>query len=822
MSLALKSLGRGTKRIISVPRLSLSLIIALGSTLGAVLCVTAIVSALIVKPLPGVSNAASLSALKLNVTFGGSFKLDFITAHALNHASEHFKDIGLWTSVEATRSSIDVETINHPVTLFNAGSNATDVLGTRLILGDFVTNEKTQSHAWISSSLWQSAYSGLTTVLGKTMTINGQQYIIAGVLEDTLAITSNDPILPNQVWRYSDFSKALGMTKTDNIGNNSLKNIFIKPHNDNISMPTDDEILQWYNLYVDTQITVPGIQDFVRSMPMESSMTDYRASFLDTSYNLAIGLSITALGLLLMASLNLVNLFLSHYQSRSKEFAVQLSMGATPLKLRGLMILENLPSFALAGIFGALLGAWLIKALPLLSNNEMPMLSAISIDKLTLIVGAIIVLSLSIVFGLLSITNINKHNLQSNLNSSGKGTAAQSSSSISRALMILQISIASVLMTGSVMLAKNTYDEVNQNLGFSLDLAQQISFNIKDEQWIEQLKISNQADALNNEYQDFIKQLGKDVTAKIPDSEVALVNDGGLLSGSISLRSNSSTENPEQMLTYQVYHYDAGYFDALDIPVLAGTPLTAQEIAEKSNKVIIDERFARELFPEIDYQKIIGQQLPTDEEKIVGAIVAETGFEKTRIGPSIYTPHHSVSRRITYTLILPLGVKLSSDELKVYFEKQYPQLELVEAKSLKDIWLEMTVSDRLTLYVLIAITLLTIILAAIGISGLTLMTTHQKKYELAIRMATGARQSSLMRFVIKDTMWILIIGLLIGFTLSVSGYDWLKENISLLPEFNWLTLGSLDIGLVIVVLLSVIFPTWRVIKQDPLNALRQE
>ncbi|OIQ47944.1 MAG: hypothetical protein BM565_03795, partial [Gammaproteobacteria bacterium MedPE] len=86
MSLALKSLGRGVKRIISVPRLSLSLIIALGSTLGAVLCVTAIVSALIVKPLPGVSNAPLLKDLELNVTFGGSFKLDFITAHSLHHA----------------------------------------------------------------------------------------------------------------------------------------------------------------------------------------------------------------------------------------------------------------------------------------------------------------------------------------------------------------------------------------------------------------------------------------------------------------------------------------------------------------------------------------------------------------------------------------------------------------------------------------------------------------------------------------------------------------------------------------------------------------
>lgn len=821
MSLALKSLGRGVKRIISVPRLSLSLIIALGSTLGAVLCVTAIVSALIIKPLPGVSNAASLKTLELNVTFGGSFKLDFITAHALNHAGKHFKDIGLWASVDATRSSVDIETINHPVTLLSASSNATNVLGTRLVLGDFVTNDKTESHVWLSKSLWQSAYSGLTTVLGKTITIRGQQFIIAGVLEDTLAIKSHKPILPNQIWRYRDFSKALGMTKTDNIGNNSLKNIIIKRRND-VPMPTNEEITQWFNLYVDTQITVPEIQDFVRSMPMESSITDYRASFLDTSYNLAIGLSITALGLLLMASLNLVNLFLSHYQSRNKEFAIQLSMGATPLKLKCLMILENLPSFILAGTFGTLLGAWLIKALPLLSNNEMPMLSAISIDQLTLVFGAIVVVSLSVIFGLLSITNINKHNLQSNLNSSGKGTAAQSSNTISRTLMVLQISIASVLMTGSVMLAKNTYDEVNQSLGFSLNSAQQISFNIKDEQWIEQLIASNRKNVLFNQYQDFIEKLGADITEKIPDSEIALINNGGVLSGSISLRSETLTDNPEQKITYQVHHYDVGYFDALEIPILAGTPHSAQEVQDKSNKTIVDERFAKELFPDVNYQDIIGKPLPTDAERVVGAIVATTGFKEMQVGPAVYTPYHSVSRRITYTLILPSGTILASDELKAYFEKKYPQLEFIEAKSLKEIWLKITASNRLTLYVLIAITLLTIILAAIGISGLTLMTTHQKKYELAIRMATGARQSSLMRFVVKDTMWILITGLLIGFTLSVFGYDWLKENISLLPEFNWLTLGSLDIGLVIVVLLSVLIPTWRVIRQDPLSALRQE
>lgn len=822
MSLAIKALGRGVKRIIAIPRLSLSLIIALGSTLGAVLCVTAIVSALIVKPLPGINNAPLLKDLDLKVTFGGSLALDFITPHGLHHMAQHFKDIGDWTSVEPQRNSVSINQIDHVITLFDANINATDVLGTQLILGDDINSDNIDSHVWLSNSLWQSAYLGLSSAIGNTLTLDGKRYTIAGVFEDALAITTNEPILPNQIWRHEDFSLAPPMSNTDNIGNNSLENIIFKPHNEQTNLPTNDDISQWFDTYVDTQISKPAIRDFIKRMPMNSTISDYRTSFLDTNYNLVIALSITALGLLIMASLNLTNLFLSHYQSRHKEFAIQLSLGATPLKLKLLMVMENLPSFALAGTFGGLLGAWLIKALPLFSNNEMPLLSAISLDQLTLICGVFIVISLSVVFGFLSTAGIDKHSLQNSLSSSGKGTAAQSNNTISRTLMVLQISIASILMTGSVMLAKDTLGRVYQDLGFNIESAQQLSFTINDEQWLESLIKGNEEDKINNEFQTFISQLKADITQIIPDSKVVLVNDGGLLGGSISLRSNSSTENPEQQITFQVARYDAGFFKAMAIPVLAGSPLTAQEIADNVKKVTIDERFAKELYPGMAYQDIIGQLLPYSEELVVAAIVAETGFAKSRVAPSTYTPYHSISNRVTFTLVMPQGSNLSVNSLNTHFAKRYPQIELTRAESVPDIWAEMTAASRLTLYVLIAITLLTITLAAIGISGLTLMTTHQKKYELAIRMATGARQLALIKFIAKDTLWVLALGLIIGFAISVASYNKLQESFSLLPEFNWLTIGSLDIGLILVVILSVLIPTWRVIRQDPLNALRQE
>jgi len=102
------------------------------------------------------------------------------------------------------------------------------------------------------------------------------------------------------------------------------------------------------------------------------------------------------------------------------------------------------------------------------------------------------------------------------------------------------------------------------------------------------------------------------------------------------------------------------------------------------------------------------------------------------------------------------------------------------------------------------------------------MTTNHRKYELAVRMATGAKQSLLVKFILKDALWMLGIGLGLGFAISVFGYEQLKNNLTMLPEFNGLAMSLLDLGLVVIVLISVIIPAWRVISSDPMQALRED
>lgn len=814
MSLAIKSLGRGVKRICSLPRLSLSLVIALGTTLGVVLCVTAIISALLIRPLAGVANAPMLKVLDFNTTYAGSMNMAIMTPKNIIHASNYFNDIGDWGALDASTSSIVINSINYAITKINGSSNIVDILGTRVLLGQSIEDNLVENHVWISNSLWNSAYGQAKSAIGQTLTMSDKSYIIAGVLEDTLAIKSTEQIYTQQIWQLKDYSKAVSYVANSSITGNTVNNVIIKLNESNNEFPSMEALNDWMRHFIDSEIDIPNIKEFLQALPLSNKITDYKADLLGASYTLVLALIITAIGLLLMATLNLINLFMSHYQSRTKEFAIQLSAGATASRLRFLMIIENIPSFMLAGILGTLLGSWLIKALPLLTNNQLPLLDSIHIDFLTIAIGSILVLSLSILFGCLSLTQLDRINIIKNLNSSGKGTAAQSSSSVSKVLMVIQITIASLLMTGSIVNAKKNYDGVFEDIGMTIDNIQQLSFTIIDDSWFESL------DSKSDELAQLEAQLAKAIEQEITDSQVILVSNRGVLRDGVVTFASVSSGDKE--ITYRYKHTNAGYFKAMNIAVLAGTLPTSDDIFNKSDARVIDENFAKVFFSGIAYDDIIGQKISFRDDRTVGAIVAETGFKNTRIAPLMYSYSKSTHKDITITIALPTARELPLDQLKTHFDTAFSQLELTGVQSIDSIWNEMTAVKRLTLYVLIGITILTIILAAIGISGLTLMTTHQKKYELAIRMSTGANQLTLITFILKQTMWVLAVGLLLGFAISAFGYDYFQKMITLLPQFNWLTLMYLDIGLVFVVLLSVLIPTWRVIKQDPLSALRQE
>jgi predicted permease len=820
MSLISKAFYSGIGRVFSLPRLSVPLILTLGLTLGAVLTVIAIASTLMFQPLQGVANEKNLHTYAVKVPFSEDFNVRFFDMKRLAHFNDDFAELGEWASLSSSETEVYVNNTQYDVSNNIASSNILNVLGTNLIKGQDVTIDSPERFVWISDSFWKSSFSSSDSALGKTVKIKDKNYTIAGIIEDVTAIESTSIINLNQVWQITNLAQVKSISESNALSG-SFSNIIFLQKSQRKTLTTK-EIREWSKQYVESNFTAEAAESFKNfsdNFQLVSSNKSYRDNLLGSATSLIFILILAVIGLLLMAALNLLNLFIAHYQARSKEFAIQLSLGASLGKLRLLIFLENIPCFSLAAITGLLSAGWIIKLLPILAGNNLPLLKTISLDLPTLIAAVFIVMVLALIFSLLATIDVNKDSLVDNLNSSGKGIQAQSNQLLSKTLMVLQLSLASILLTSSVMLALQSYQEVYGEVGYTLGNSYEITMEPIDTEWKDNRPEQLGKNLLSNNDIAVINFIESTVSG----SEV-IVPSTGPLSGSFSVMSYHDDET-NLSVSYKSQYFNEQYFSAFNIPFLAGSNLTKAQIDAGDSSYIIDSTLAKLIYPKLSYDEIIGKPLKISKyliQGIVPALNSNTGNSEQFRLPVVYRARLSYSNDLTYTVMMPQGKSITTAMLEEPFKKQFPLFKNLKVTSLNDTWDKMTQMHRTSLWIIVTVTLLTLFLAAIGVAGLTQMTTNNRKYELAVRMATGAKQSLLVRFILKDAFWMLVIGLGLGFIISVFGYEQLQNNLTMLPDFNVVAMSILDLGLIAIVLLSVIIPAWRVISSDPMQALREE
>jgi len=831
MSLMQKALFNGVARVFSLPRLSIPLILTLGLTLGAVLSVIAISSTLLYQPLQGVKNEDSLQTFEYRLKMSETLSVSYWNMNRLAAFSERFADIGEWAGITPNEQDVAINDTLYPTTAYNASNNILDILGATLLLGDDVTMASPAKYVWISESLWQSAYGGVKSVLGKQLNANNKDYIIAGVIEDVMAINSFQEILHQQVWFISDLNEV--KAQPDNVGNVSgeIDYLIVKSPDGQAKLPTLAQTDEWLVDYITQNVEGDDLQmfiDFLTNTQKEVIAQDYRSKLLGETEGLIIALFAAVIGLLLMATLNLLNLFIAHYQGRTKEFAIQISLGASLLKVRTLVLLENLPSFLLAAITGLLLTGWALKSLPLIAGDSMPMIDAIGINVSTIIASVGIILLLSVLFSAFALVDIDKKALANNLNSSGKGIQAQSNQWLSRTLMVVQLSIASVLLTASVMITMQSYQAVYQDLGYELGNGYNVMVDVVDEKYITQLRDWDKYQ--DSEVKTLLADISGLIESKVANSHV-VIPDVAPLSGELRVQAFQDQKNNGQRVIYQIRRLSSDFFSTFNIKMLAGANLTQGQIDNDEERIVIDENMAKTMFSNLTNEEIIGKTIHLSQSSerppfiitgIVANTISRTGVTAPLTLPAVYSHRIDARSTLQFTVMLPAGKSMSADMLDAELKRQYPRLANLQVSSLQEIWQQQTLNQRVSLWVVFAMTGLTLFLAAIGVAGLTQMTTNHRKYELAVRMATGAKQMKLVRFILKDALWMLVVGLGLGFIASVFSYQQLAQHLDMLPSFNWLAMSLLDIGLIAIVMLSVIIPTWRVISCDPMQALREE
>jgi ABC-type antimicrobial peptide transport system permease subunit len=391
--------------------------------------------------------------------------------------------------------------------------------------------------------------------------------------------------------------------------------------------------------------------------------------------------------------------------------------------------------------------------------------------------------------------------------------------------MVLQLALASILLTSSVMLAKQSYDVVYQPLGYNFNNAYSLSWAYGDELWSE--KLSGFDDYAGSEYQQLHNDLTQSLIQLLPGSKVVTIE--APLNSFLNIRRLMDPSIPEQFL-FQTRDLSHNSFSAFNIEFLAGQAPTKAQIEANEQFIVIDKRMAETAFPDKPLEQILGQILiiGSDENAkslpIIGIVqntLSRVGALDKMVFPTIYATQKGNGQRLNISVLPPEGQSLDVSLISDEIESKFPWLVDLQVQSLSKRWDEQTLNQRICLAVILTLTCLTLFLAIIGVAGLTQMTTNQKRYEMAVRMATGAKQSLLLQLVFKDAMWMLVVGLSLGFVLSVLGYTEIEKSVSVMPEFDWQSMLLLDGGLITIVVLAVAVPAWRIIKADPMKSLRE-
>ncbi|MEE2024401.1 ABC transporter permease [Alkalimonas mucilaginosa] len=790
----------GLHRLLLQPKFSLPVVVSLGLTLAAVLTVLTLCNRILWQPLPGIAQADELSVHQLSFSVGG-MQLNLIDAASFavyQEALAPYGDSGFL--LQSTTRLTDQADSKASLSEFTASSGFTELLGLPLLLGNSTKQASTQD-VWISESFWHSQFQRRPDIVGQPLQLASGDYLIRGVLQDFYATPFKDPALSEQVWHFFQPAETMAAQGSFSMGSSGVA--ILRQHQE--ALPTKNDILHWLEQLKEQQPTVAMLAQHFDFVP---EATDYRQYLLRDSQRLLVLLLLVTLALLAMATLNLANLLLGHYQGRQHEFAVQSFCGSSRNKLRLLVACENLPLVLAAMLLGMLGCLWLLQWLPELAGSSLPLVQSIGLDVTSLLLLCLLSLLLLAIFSWpVGSTAL----LSEQLQSSGKGRAQQQKPWLQHSLLLAQLILSGCMVFVAGMIAVTAYQDLYHNWGFDPGNSVQVR--------LEQPLVSTYTDdedgLVRQHYTNWQQQLAE----LWPEAQV--------LAGAApitNMLSVTKVQHPEQELAIDAISMavDPAYFASFQTPILYGRSFQSDDPIES---VILEHRLALLLSPD-QPEQLLGQSIQMLGERHY-QIIGIAGNSKNFLMaiPSLYLPATGALNQAKdsivgqFTLLFPAGQQLLEADISSAIQSLDASYQ-ADVMLVHSLWQLITAEQRMHLALIAVLAGISLLLALLGIAGVSRQNSQQRRYELAIRLATGASQQQVLWFLARLPLALIGLGLGTAALLCSVLYQQLALQLPGLPDFSSSNLLLLNALLLLAALPALLLPGWQVIRRDPMQSLR--
>jgi predicted permease len=810
-------------------------IISLALGIGANTAIFSLIDGLVLRPLPGVVDPGRLVTLAAGKSNPAAPRWPYVFWKEIQKRGPAFDGALAWSGSRFDVSAgSDTERINGG---FVSGDYFT-TLGVTAFIGRTLTDADDVngggvdgSVAVISYSLWQRRFAGAPQAIGQPLTINSTPFTIVGVLPPEF--------LGTEVGQAFDVAIPLGAEPLIFGSNSSLQSpadragywltvaIRLKPEQSDAEATA---LLRGMQSQI-REAAQPQVQDRLLTFltePFTLTRIGSGTSSLRTTYQRPLLAILVVVGLvLLLACANIANLQLARAAARGHELSVRRALGATRWRLARPLLIESLILAALGASAGLVFASWasrlLVTQMSTMSNRialDLPL------DWRVLTFTTAVACATALLFGSAPALLAGRTSPMDVLKAQGRGLAGEHRTGVSGGLVALQVGVSLVIVVFAELFVGTFQQLASRSLGF-------------DSSRVLLVHVDTGHAAASSDRGEFFDRLVT-AAASAPGVTQAAGSFMTLVSGGYAnafVHVPGTPQEPAGPQTRSSWNFiTPGWFATYGTPVRAGRDFDRRDVAAAAPVVIVNELFVRKFFPSgaalgstVDVAGGLHGELPFGTKIIIG-VVGDTIFSSLREEPQpmMYFPLAQWFLPFPMDWGLNIGVRSAAASPAALVPSVKSALEQID-RSLRVEYrtLDTQVSESLTQERLIAMLSgffagLALLLAAIGLYGVTAYTVTRRRTEIGVRIALGAGQLNIVRLALTRVSILVGVGIAIGSAASLMLSESVTALLYGLAPQDFGVLAGASALLVAVAALAGGLPAWRASRMDPTNALRQD
>lgn len=688
-----------------------------------------------------------------------------------------------------------------------ASATLFDVLKTNAALGRTFTDEEDtpgkNNVAVISNELWQRNFSADPNITGREIKLNNKSVTVIGVLPPDFAFPPDN--------QKADLWLPLALD-AQNAARGSHQLQVIGRLKEGVTDKQAQAEMETIARRLEQQYPDTNVGWSVRHISLHENLVKNVKQFLY--------LLLGAVGfVLLIACTNVANLLLARSTSRQREMAIRVALGAG----RGRLIRQLLTESILLSLFGSVLGLllayWTIDLLIAFSPQDIPRLNTVGIDLKVLAYTLFISLLTGLIFGLFPALQSSKQNLSEGLKERSGIMIASRYRRIRDLLVVSEMALTIVLLIGAGLLVKSLMHLQQVTLGFKADNLLTMQVALPDYNYPEEGQWANAFQQIIERVEHLPGVQSVGASSMLPLSTNNLIFDF-TIEGQPSANSGIKTSANFRSVSDQ-------YFSTMSIPLISGRQFTERDNVQAPKVIIINETMAKRFWPQdnpVGKRVTIGYGQPVLRE-IIGVVgdVKQAALDAQGQAeiyvPYIQTPLPFMGIVIRTTNDDPTRLMPAVRNQLLTVDKDLP---IYSVKSMQNIVSDSLGQTRFRAALLAMFAIVALGLAIIGIYGVLSYLINERRHEIGIRMALGARPSDILKLVIRQGMALVLSGLFIGLLIAWFISPIVTSLLYGVSTTDPITLIMISLLLLATALLACYIPARKASKISPLTAIRSE